>query len=317
MFNYLIHLDKAITGLSEHQRSILQLFYQGKSDKEVQEEMSIGSTSTIRNHRFALREKERQSKVFLAIMELLKEQDKTVLKFKDIHNTPKIDDRYNIAQEESEKILKKYFPEGTDGSLKTSKMKEKQRLVVLQEISKRFENEKTYTEKEVNAILEAVFYDYVTLRRYLIDYGFLDRKADGSQYWLKNNLVREKVGDLDRKKELKQLYKETKTEAGIYQIKNIKNNKVLVVSTPNLKTINGKKMSMDLGSHINKRLQKELNEYGKDAFVFEILEVLEEKEDGYFDMKVELNKLEEKWLNKLQPYGERGYNQLKSDKHED
>jgi hypothetical protein len=30
-----------------------------------------------------------------------------------------------------------------------------------------------------------VYDDYVTVRRYLIEYGFLDRKDDGSQYWLK------------------------------------------------------------------------------------------------------------------------------------
>ncbi|MBJ6950597.1 DUF2087 domain-containing protein, partial [Vibrio cholerae] len=27
--------------------------------------------------------------------------------------------------------------------------------------------------------------DFVTLRRYLIEYGFLDRTDDGSQYWVK------------------------------------------------------------------------------------------------------------------------------------
>ncbi|HDR8220879.1 TPA: DUF2087 domain-containing protein, partial [Bacillus cereus] len=26
---------------------------------------------------------------------------------------------------------------------------------------------------------------FVTLRRYLIEYGFLDRTDDGSQYWVK------------------------------------------------------------------------------------------------------------------------------------
>ena len=31
------------------------------------------------------------------------------------------------------------------------------------------------------------------------------------------------------------------------------------------------------------------------------------KEEGYFDMKDALKKLEEKGLNQLQPFGERGY----------
>jgi hypothetical protein len=107
---------------------------------------------------------------------------------------------------------------------------------------------------------------------------------------------------------LKQLYKDEETQAGVYQIKNTVNQKMLVLSTTNLKTINGKKFSLELGSFINKELQKEWKEFGEGAFAFEVLEVLKVKKDEYFDAKNALEKLEEKWLNKLQPYGERGYN---------
>ena len=34
-------------------------------------------------------------------------------------------------------------------------------------------------------------------------------------------------------------------------------------------------------------------------------------EEGFFDKKDELKKLEKKWLEKLQPYGERGYHKEK------
>lgn len=64
VFSYLIGLNKKITGLTEHQNRLLQLFYEGKSDADIQREMEIGSASTIRNHRFTLKEKERQAKVF-------------------------------------------------------------------------------------------------------------------------------------------------------------------------------------------------------------------------------------------------------------
>jgi len=50
---------------------------------------------------------------------------------------------------------------------------------------KKFDSSEKYTEKEVNQILESVYPDFVTLRRYLIEYGFLDRTADGSKYWVK------------------------------------------------------------------------------------------------------------------------------------
>ncbi|KKI88856.1 transcriptional regulator [Bacillus sp. SA1-12] len=186
VFDYLIGLDKKLTGLTDHQNQLLRLFYQGKSDKEVQMEMDIGSASTIRNHRFALKEKERQAKTFLVLMELLKEQDKHAPAFLPLHKTAKmVDDRYNITLEEQQEIVKKFFPEGQNGGLKAFPPKEKQRLVILREIAKRIEGEKTYDEKELNQLLSTVYGDYVMIRRYLIEYGFLARKPDGSQYWLK------------------------------------------------------------------------------------------------------------------------------------
>jgi len=113
---------------------------------------------------------------------------------------------------------------------------------------------------------------------------------------------------INRRKELIQQYKEIKTESGVYQIRNIKNSKVLVVSTPNLKTMNGKPMMLRGGVHKNGKLQEEWNKFGEESFVFEVLEVLKEKETGYFDKTGELKKLEMKWLEKLQPFGELGYN---------
>lgn len=118
---------------------------------------------------------------------------------------------------------------------------------------------------------------------------------------------------MDRKKELKQLYKETKTQAGVYQIKNMRNNKIFIGSSMNLKTMSGRRFELKMGNHRNKLLQKEWKEFGEESFVFEVLEVLEEKEDGYFNANDALEKLEEKWLAKLQPYGESGYNQKKSE----
>lgn len=113
---------------------------------------------------------------------------------------------------------------------------------------------------------------------------------------------------LNRREELKQLYKDTEIEGGIYCIRNTKNEKVYVESTKNFKTMSGRRLLLNMGSHTNKALQGDWKEYGAEAFEFEILEVLKKKETGYFNEKEELKKLEEKWLKKLQPYGERGYN---------
>ena len=185
VFEYLSGLDKKFTGLTEHQNRLVRLFYQGKTDAEVQQEMGIGSASTIRNHRFALKEKERQAKVLLTLMELLKEKDSHAPSFLPLHPSAKmIDERYNVTEEEQKKILAKLFPEGDGGRLTTFKLKEKQRYVVLREIAKKFEPGRVYSEPEVNERIKEVYDDFVTIRRYLIEYGFIDRKPDGSQYWL-------------------------------------------------------------------------------------------------------------------------------------
>lgn len=183
VFHYLLGMDKKLTGLTEHQNRLLRLFYEGKKDAQIQEEMKIGSASTIRNHRFVLKEKERQAKLFLAAMELLKEKDEYAPAFVEIHQTAAmVDDRYNITLEEEQAILEKFFKEG---QLKKFPPKEKQRLAVIKEISKRFRPGEIYSEQQVNTMIESVFSDYVLIRRYLIEYGFLGRKKDGSEYWLK------------------------------------------------------------------------------------------------------------------------------------
>ena len=222
-----------------------------------------------------------------------------------------LDDRYKVTQQESDRLLKTLFPEGTDGPLKTFSIKEKNKLVVLQEIVKRFQIEQIYTEREINQILKGVYHDFATLRRYLIEYGFLDRTPDGSQYWLRKDSTNKEETTMDRKEELKRQYKETKIQAGVYQVRNTKNLKILIESTSNLKTINGKRFSLDMGSYQNKGLLDELKEFGAEAFVFEVLEILEAPREGYFDAKDALKKLKEKWLDKLQPYEERGYNKIK------
>ena len=183
---YLVNLDKKVTGLTETQKDLLLLLLQGKNDKEIARKLGT-STSTVRNHRFNLRQKEKQAKVTLAIMELFaeyppnKEED-----FVTIHRGATIvDERFAITEKENEDVLKAYFSEELDGKLKDFPRKEKRKLIILRHIAKEFTPGRTYSEKEVNTLLLTFYDDYVTLRRYLIKYGFLDRKRDGSSYWVK------------------------------------------------------------------------------------------------------------------------------------
>lgn len=109
--------------------------------------------------------------------------------------------------------------------------------------------------------------------------------------------------------DMKREYKERKKPAGIFQVKNIANGKVLLGSSLNLEgPLNGHKFMLIIGRHRNEALQKEWNEYGVDKFIFEILEVVKVKDDPNFNLNDELTLLEQIWLEKLQPFGERGYN---------
>ena len=60
------------------------------------------------------------------------------------------------------------------------------RIPVLRYLAGKFKEDKIYSQKEVNAIIDAwhSFGDYFILRRLLIDYRFLARTADGSKYWV-------------------------------------------------------------------------------------------------------------------------------------
>jgi hypothetical protein len=111
------------------------------------------------------------------------------------------------------------------------------------------------------------------------------------------------------RKELQQEYKERVKPSGVYQVKNLANGKVLLGSSLNLEgLLNRNRFTLRNNSHTNKELQKDWNELGPDQFTFEILEVVQVRDDPNFNLKDELTLMEQVWLEKLQPFGERGYN---------
>ncbi|MBI3166678.1 MAG: GIY-YIG nuclease family protein [Anaerolineales bacterium] len=110
------------------------------------------------------------------------------------------------------------------------------------------------------------------------------------------------------RKELNREYAGRVKPAGIYQVRNTANGKMLLGSSLNLKgPLNRHKFMLKIGSHTNKTLQKDWNELGADFFVFEILEEVKMKDDPNFNLQDELTLLEMIWLEKLQPV-ETGYN---------
>jgi len=186
-FEFLLEMDKKYTGLTGHQKTILTAFYQGLDDKSIAAKMENANTSTVRNQRFAFREKAKQAKVFLAIMELLAEKSAKGDRFIDIpRRAAMVDERIAITEQENKEFVKAYFKEGVDGPLSSFPKKEKRKIVILKQLIQRFDPQRKYTEKEVNDILNKAYHDHVTLRRNLIEYGFMDRYPDGSCYWVKN-----------------------------------------------------------------------------------------------------------------------------------
>lgn len=186
---YLLEMNPAFIGVSEVQRELLLLMASGLSDKEMSIKLGVAQ-STIRNHRYKLREKEKQARLFLAMMELITSNTKKKVNkldkdsLCDAHKTATtLDDRYNITDKERENTIKTYIDE--NGAIKTFPSKEKKKLIVLSEVVKNFSKGKKYSEKEVNRILQRVYEDYATIRRALIEYGFVERSNDCSRYWVK------------------------------------------------------------------------------------------------------------------------------------
>ncbi|MEG0767415.1 MAG: DUF2087 domain-containing protein [Clostridia bacterium] len=95
-----------------------------------------------------------------------------------------MDEQKEMTQVEEEKILKGAFLSLVPLKLKQLPPKEKKKLVVLRKIAEQLDQERKYSEPEINELLLAIYTDYVTLRRGLIEYGFVDRTRDGKEYWV-------------------------------------------------------------------------------------------------------------------------------------
>lgn len=117
------------------------------------------------------------------------------------------------------------------------------------------------------------------------------------------------------KKAIKKQYKDTLQPMGVFKILNKANGKILIISSNNLPgRINREKFQLDMGSHTNVELQQDYKEFGKDSFVFEVVDHLKPKEDPTYNYTDDLAVLEEMWIEKLQPFGDKGYNQKKAPK---
>jgi hypothetical protein len=109
------------------------------------------------------------------------------------------------------------------------------------------------------------------------------------------------------KKELKDEYKQMKFPMGVFQIRNLSNNKVLIDnSTDMLSKWNRHQMELRFGSHKSRELQNDWNESGADNFVFEVLSELKSDDENITNYPKELKSLQEMVIDQLNlPEGSR------------
>jgi hypothetical protein len=118
------------------------------------------------------------------------------------------------------------------------------------------------------------------------------------------------MNDLKAKKKL---YKQTLRPMGIFQIKNLASGKIYIGRSTDLNgKINSEKFQLKNNLHMNKDLQKDFDTLGMEKFSFEVLDRLPAKEDPGYDYDDDLRTLEAMWLEKLQPFGAKGYHKKKS-----
>ena len=115
---------------------------------------------------------------------------------------------------------------------------------------------------------------------------------------------------VNRKVKIKE-YKKTIQPMSIYQIRNKVNGKIFLGSSKDLKGIlNRVKFQLKNNLHTNRDMQHDFNDIGETNFSFEILDYLEPREGGEGIYTKELQILENMWLEKLQPFQEKGYNKI-------
>ena len=84
---------------------------------------------------------------------------------------------------------------------------------------------------------------------------------------------------MNTKKENKKAYKQMKFRAGIFQIKNLQNNKLFLKTSTDLdRAFNSDRFQLKSGTHKNMDLQNDWNTIGPDNFEFSIFDELKLKE---------------------------------------
>lgn len=83
--------------------------------------------------------------------------------------------------DEARKVLRNYTSNAYITQLPRSQVK---LLIILDWLGTKFERDVKYTEREVNDILLKHHEDFASIRRDLVDFGYLRRERGGGKYWV-------------------------------------------------------------------------------------------------------------------------------------
>jgi hypothetical protein len=115
------------------------------------------------------------------------------------------------------------------------------------------------------------------------------------------------------RRQLKDDYKRTLQPMGIVQVKNLTNGRCFVMRSANTKgTINSLRFQLKTGAFATSHeLCRDWQALGEESFAIDVIDELAPVDEVGHDYDADLRALEDLWLEKLQPYGERGYNSPK------
>ena len=106
----------------------------------------------------------------------------------------------------------------------------------------------------------------------------------------------------ENEKKLKEIYKNTKKEMGVYKIYSQNTNNTYIGIAKDLKGImNSMKFQLNLGSYPNKQLQNEWKEQGSGSFTIEALDILSySNNEAKTDYSDDLKMLAAMWQEKIE-----------------
>ena len=90
---------------------------------------------------------------------------------------------FTYTEEEKNHVLELFFESKNPLVLGVFPSRQKRKFLCMLWIVEKIEKNKPYTEQKINELLKPIYNDFVSLRRYLVDFKLLKRTPDGSVYF--------------------------------------------------------------------------------------------------------------------------------------